>query len=404
MIKGLGIRQKLMMMVIATVTVALLFTTASLSYYQKLRLDEEVINRLNALAQVLADRSVVAVMFMDKKNAKQNLQALISVNDIEYGCLYHYDVKKTIAEVSFTDNNFHCEQAKDSHKLGLNDEYVFSVVELDNNTNSIGYLFIAANLNELKEQQLEMRQVVFVASLISALLALLLTRPLRKNIYAPIMQLSNIAHSITEDRDWSLRAERLSRDELGELVDAFNNMLGILQKDQQELEDLAYMDALTGLPNRRLFREKLARAISHSMKTNKPYGLIFIDLDNFKWVNDNLGHDMGDKLLITLGQRFRTQVREQDELCRIGGDEFTIVMDGIDGPDDLIVMAKSLLDSLKTPIDLAGTTYIASTSIGLAVGNGVKDDVKTILKKSDLAVYQAKSAGKNTYSLFEGEL
>lgn len=400
MIKNLSISQKLMLMVVSTVATALLFTTLSLSYFEKKRQQRALITEFATLGGIMAARSRAAVMFGDKKTADENLQALVSISNIDFACIYNESTQKPLARVSFSNNTYLCNTQPFELGVSLNPSNIVAHIPVTNNKIRIGNLLIIGNLHQLQDNLTDMRWIILLSSLVSGLLALLISTPLRRLIYLPVMQLSATARSITKDKNWSLRAERLTRDEMGEMVDAFNNMLSILQQDQEELEDMAYQDMLTGIPNRRKFREVLARAIAHSRTYKRQYGLIFIDLDNFKWVNDTLGHDMGDKLLITLAQRFGTLMHKTDSLCRIGGDEFTVVVDGIKTEADVETIAKKLLASLKQPIDLAGTSYTASTSLGIAISDGFKDDIASILRKSDLAVYQSKAAGKNTYRFY----
>lgn len=400
MIKTLGIRQKLMLMVIITVFMALFLTTFSLVYYSKQQQEKVVMDRVSFLADVMAVQSTAALKFMDEAVVSKNLQSLIDAEDIDFSCFYNYEFNRVLVSRTSSQQDFSCNDEQYAVGINVTDQHIIAKKVVSKQYQQIGFLLMIVNLDQLKDQQREMQLLVLILSLVSAVLALLITLPLRRNIYLPVMQLRQIAYSVTKDRNWSLRAERLSRDEMGELVDAFNNMLDILLKDQKELDNMANMDSLTGLPNRRFFREKLGRAISHSRTYNRPYGLILIDLDDFKWVNDNLGYDMGDKLLVVLSQRFRHRIRRQDVLCRIGGDEFTIVVDGIEGQENLVEIAELILQSLEEPIDLRGTAYIASSSLGLAMGQGDSDDISSILKKTDLAVHQSKAAGKNRYNIY----
>jgi diguanylate cyclase (GGDEF)-like protein len=156
-------------------------------------------------------------------------------------------------------------------------------------------------------------------------------------------------------------------------------------------------DPLTGLPNSRLLEELFAAVMASSRRDGQPVAMMFVDLDYFKHVNDDLGHHVGDALLAEVGQRLRVAIRSCDTVGRLGGDEFAILMPGVPGLDDLEAVAKRILSFLEQPVAVAGTTLHISASIGIAVSASHQDTFEALLQRADTAMYEAKAEGRARY-------
>jgi diguanylate cyclase (GGDEF)-like protein/PAS domain S-box-containing protein len=171
---------------------------------------------------------------------------------------------------------------------------------------------------------------------------------------------------------------------------------------EEELSRHAFHDVLTGLANRRLFLDHLDRALDRTSRTNEVHAVLFFDVDRFKVVNDSLGHHAGDQLLKVIGDRMRAAVRPSDMLARFGGDEFTLLLEGVTGPDEAVGAVRRIRDQLRTPIELVdGHQVVATLSVGIALtGEGkTRDDV---LHDADVAMYQAKAKGRSGhYEIFD---
>ena len=159
----------------------------------------------------------------------------------------------------------------------------------------------------------------------------------------------------------------------------------------------ANFDPLTGLPNRHMLHDRLDRLLARARRNTTGIGLIFLDLDGFKWVNDTLGHDVGDELLVQVAERLRHCVRQQDTVARLGGDEFTVI---VDDTKDLQPVAEKILAVLRAPYELAGTTRHLSGSAGLTSYPEDGSDVQTLLRNADIAMYQAKQLGKDRFQFY----
>jgi len=177
-----------------------------------------------------------------------------------------------------------------------------------------------------------------------------------------------------------------------------------LQHDARRLEFLAHHDTLTGLPNRAMFSERAREAVAHARRHQKTAALLFIDLDNFKTVNDTLGHDVGDALLKIISSRLRASVRGDDFIARIGGDEFCVLLQEIADPREAAAVAQKLIHELRKSYRIGEHHVSSGASIGIACVPQDGEDVATLLRLADLAMYRAKELGRNGYQFFSALL
>lgn len=177
-----------------------------------------------------------------------------------------------------------------------------------------------------------------------------------------------------------------------------------IKRSQEELEHVATHDSLTNLPNRVLFNDRLNQAVYRSKRSGKLGALFFLDLDRFKNVNDNLGHQIGDELLVQVSNRLLGICRSSDTLARLGGDEFTLIIEGMDHTEEPAMIAEKILAEFIEPFKLGGYKLEVSTSIGISVFPRDSDDPVEIIKQADTAMYSAKELGRNTYQFYTQEL
>ncbi len=180
----------------------------------------------------------------------------------------------------------------------------------------------------------------------------------------------------------------------------------VMERDQAEkrMYELAYTDELTGIANRTSFYEKLKNLISISKRNNRNFGLLYIDLDKFKRVNDTLGHDAGDLLLKEVAHRLTAISRDTDFVTRLSGDEFCIILNEIDDNYTAAIIAQRCLDSIARPMELSGRLYTPACSIGISYFPDDAQDFSSIMKVADTALYFAKEQGKNQYAFYQDEL
>ena len=173
---------------------------------------------------------------------------------------------------------------------------------------------------------------------------------------------------------------------------------------EDKLRKMAQYDALTSLPNRVLFNERLGHAVTAAKRKDKQHAVLFIDLDRFKNVNDSLGHSVGDELLIEVAQRLKCGTRPEDTVARLGGDEFAILLEDIGAPRIAAKVAQKIIDQLMEPVAIAGHELVTTPSIGIALYPDNGGSVEELLRNADTAMYRAKANGRNCYQFFTRDM
>lgn len=176
------------------------------------------------------------------------------------------------------------------------------------------------------------------------------------------------------------------------------------KRAEQHLATIAFHDQLTGLANRNLFRQRVAKALANCRRRVDVFAVLLLDMDRFKSVNDALGHDAGDAFLQQIAERLRESTRETDTVARLGGDEFAVLATGISSPDDLEPIVERILSAIRRPIEISGTRLNPTTSIGAALYPVSGEDSDALLAAADAAMYVAKREGRNGYHLHGAEL
>ncbi len=231
----------------------------------------------------------------------------------------------------------------------------------------------------------------------------------------------NIYESLAASNEWrgevliKTRAEQLKwtyqhistvRDKQGKITHFVSTAIDNteLHFAQETIEKLAYYDELTGLPNRRLFFDRIQQAIHSAERESSQFAVLYLDLDGFKNINDSLGHSAGDLLLKTVARRLRQQVRSKDTVARLGGDEFTIIVTDVKDLHDVVVVAENIVRTLAQPVDIGDKPVVTTTSIGIAVYPADGATIDMLSRNADLAMYHAKAKGKNNFQFFTEEL
>lgn len=196
---------------------------------------------------------------------------------------------------------------------------------------------------------------------------------------------------ITKPFNWSVLKHRTTR------------ML-LSANAEQKIRHLAYHDALTGLPNRTLFMDRIDQAISRAQRERGKFAILYIDIDHFKVINDSMGHAAGDHLLNIVSQRLTGILRKTDTIARLGGDEFTIIIEDLEAAETVALVAKNILTTLDKPIKILEKEVHITGSIGIALYPQDGDTFGTLLKNSDTAMYKAKELGRQTFQFYEHEM
>ena len=231
---------------------------------------------------------------------------------------------------------------------------------------------------------------------------------LRRLVIAPLAMLRQAARAIG-DGVLHPKIALHTQDELGLLADDLRDMGERLSEYRKQIEDLAFHDQLTGLPNRYLIRELLTEQIGESGPRGEQVAVLFLDIDNFKQINDNLGHAVGDQLLALFASRLSAELAEdvlgfRSHLARRGGDELLVVATSMGSADGVDALANRILTAAAEPFDLAGIKYVVTVSIGIAFYPNDAENADGLIRCADLAMYRAKTVGRDTYRFFSAEL
>jgi diguanylate cyclase (GGDEF)-like protein len=224
----------------------------------------------------------------------------------------------------------------------------------------------------------------------------------RFNVMFPIRRLIAASRDVARGR-YSF-VEVKSEDELGLLAGAFNAMTEEVKAEQAKLHRQANFDTLTGLPNRMMAFDRIDLEINRARRTRRRFAVLFIDLDDFKGVNDSLGHAVGDQLLIAIGSRLRATLRDADTVARLGGDEFLVLLPDAENEMAVERVTERLLQAVSEPQELGGRKVVAHCSIGIALYPDNGEAVETLMANADNAMYQAKDTAQGSASFFTEEM
>lgn len=541
--KDYPIAYKMILLCMTTSIASLLLAIVILIGYDQYSFKNTLRQEMTVLAKVIANRSHAALLFGDEELAHTNLATLEARASVLSACIYRtvgdnngMQTHNLFAEYHSKEEYQSCPHPGFITSLLATDLVHFSEkyfellepIKLDNK--EVGYLLIRSNLQDAERRLKDYSLVSLLVIIVAGTVALALSMRLEKIISEPLLKLGETARTVARNDDYSLRAEKHGKDEIGQVVDSFNQMLskieqedanlreseekfrlfsasstiGIFQTDiqgrciyanerlaeisdmelsqilqngwtsavyeedtdriskawqrclmlgeslnincrfksnygdpywvtghigpltnskgnaigflgtisdiselkkaQLQLEHLAFYDMLTGLANRRLFRDRLEIILANSARHHTNLALVFIDIDHFKHVNDTLGHDSGDALLRIIADRLHHCVRASDTVARLGGDEFTIIL--VDVKNSLAVskVAQHILDEIRKPIFLDDQEISVTASLGLVIFPDNGNDAESLIKHADLALYKAKEEGRNNYQFFNEDM
>ncbi len=449
-----SIKRKLIIISLGASSIALVLTGGALGLNDLLTGKRSLLDRLSTLASIIGANSTAALAFNDQPSAYATLSALSAEPAIVAAGIY------TKGNVLFA--RYPTEEKEDRllPTILLDDRFGFDSNQLQVirpimlDDERIGSVYLRADSHELYAQLRKQGSIIVLVLLVSFLAALILSSRLQRMISEPLLRLAETAKAVSKNKNYALRVSGSSHDELGILMEAFNNMLVQIQDRDEKLEShrahleylvakrtaelhkanqqltdqahhleelvtlrtaelhalndqlqhQAYHDTLTGLPNRALFNDRLNQAILHAQRNSLILAVLFLDLDRFKTINDTLGHAIGDQLLRLVASRLRQVVRKDDTVARLGGDEFTILLNPISRAQDAGEISQKLINSLLKPFDCYGRELHITTSIGIAVYPDDGADTESLMKNADTAMYNAKAQGRNKYGFFVADM
>ncbi len=293
-----------------------------------------------------------------------------------------------------------------------NQRFIFKALPVDDGIH-LAALFPESDLVSGSRQLGVLIAAITVATIF--ITTILLFFSLKKLLINPIQRLNVVTHLIGEGKlDAPIHVH--SRDEIGELAASFRDMAKNLSETHAHVQHLAYHDSVTNLPNRRMFRERLEKSLANASRNNERIAVLFLDLDNFKNVNDTLGHEAGDTLIKDVSARLETCIREsdyiardgspakEDLIARLGGDEFILLLNQLDEAIDASSAANRILERITEPFSIQGVQLHVGASIGITLYPEDGRNADKLIKNADIAMYHAKRKGKNNYQYFSESL
>ena len=392
--------KKLLFILMSVALVSTATVTIVFSAYEITSAKEEQIESLGSLSKMLSPNITTALMFDDLDAVQELINPILIRSDVI-----------SIMVTSMTGEELVIAQSEDEDM----EQSIEVSTPLQLDMHDYGILKIRANNSYIQDRITFYFKFIMILMVFTFAISLILSLLLRRRFLNPILYLAQTANKITTSHDYSLRAKQLSQDEVGQLTSCFNAMLYNIEQRENSLENqvrlrtnelenaniqlqqYAYQDGLTDLPNRRYFYEKLQSLVS--IKEMK-FALIFIDLDGFKEVNDSLGHDYGDLLLHQVATRLQSCITTKDTVARLGGDEFTLILEGVNSPDEASKIAEAVKSSLMQSIKVKKETVYVTASIGLTFFPADGLTVEELVRRADQAMYLSKNKGRNRYEFF----
>ena len=384
-------------------TAGLLLMAFAFGAYDHTSLQRDAIEHLATLGNIVADNSAAAVAFNDERSAGEVLDTLRQEPDILDGCTYD-KFQHVLAQYHKRSGKACPEVVAPKTTVTISSDGAIYIQPIILHDAPAGYIYLSSSLALVKARQDRFNAITAVFLLVSFGVAGVVGAALQRWITRPIVQLASVMQEVSESSDYSLRVEPGAADEIGQLVSGFNLMLAEIQSSQSRLEHQALNDELTGLPNRRLFADRLEHALEIARRKKYILALIYLDLDGFKVVNDTLGHSVGDVLLREVADRLRRRVRASDTLARIGGDEFTVIAGDLHTAVQAELIATAILAEFVAPFSIGGHELSLTASLGISFFPENAIDGEQLIRQADTAMYVAKGTGKNKFVLFTSQV
>jgi diguanylate cyclase (GGDEF)-like protein len=378
----------------------------------------DLLASLRAQGRIVAENSAAAVAFRDARNAEAILGALRLTPEVEEGALRTSDGNILARYVRSPEPEAGMPPLAPAEAQHVGWLHATLDVPIRANSEVIGAVHIRASLSGMYLRMLARIAVTWAIAAVAIGVALVLLARLRRIITAPLARLIAVMEDISRTRDYRKRAPVEGRDETSLLARRFNEVLSVVERHQQELDHeltvrrrteeqlhrLANFDAVTSLPNRHYFNQFLRNAVARTYRGQHSIGLMFVDVDHFKVINDTLGHDAGDRLLEEVARRLTAALRPSDAVCRFGGDEYAIVFDAPSNRDDARNIAERVIASIRAPILIDEREIYLTASAGIALCPENANETQSLLRQADTAMYHAKEAGRNTYRFFTDDM
>ena len=420
---NLSIAEKLHRTSLSIVGLISMLSIFSMSLYMYFILEEESADDAKTLSRIISENVAPALMFNDPLAARELLQTLRSVERVTHAEIYDQS-EQLFAKYSRKANSKPAPESMMGsshsalHHIAYSLDTEIPILSLSGEKEQIGTLILHLNLSEDYFHLLYQIAILLLIGLLSLAVFYKLLVRLHQSITTPLFTLIDAMRKVTKKGDYSTKIDIVSNDEIGELTKVYNIMmeelskrelslnqeLGERRRMEAKLSEIAHFDQISKLPNRHSFNGQIDRALVNLQYDAERFAVLYIDLDNFKYVNDSFGHHTGDLILRKVAERFSESLRKEDFIARLGGDEFAVIIPNIIENQQVSAVAEKLLISMKRPFHPEGQEAYIGASIGIALCPVDGKDRETLQRKADAAMYQAKKLGKNNFQYYQDDL
>ena len=393
-------------------SIVLLATMVSFLVYSYFSFYQDSRERLGTLSEIIGADIGAALAFADDQGVNKSLAAFkadSSINQIvvlnsqdQVSAFYHQKMDKMPGDLQ--------QHLKELRSKARKYFFVLNPVlekPICRDGIRLGSVIIEQGEHVITRKLAATTGISVMILLFSLLFSYLLAERFQRLITEPVTAMSTTMQEVSCTKDYSKRVVSSDIDEMGCLATHFNEMLAEIERRditlierQDELYKLANFDSLTGLPNRALYRDRLEQAVRRATRTGEQLAVLFIDLDNFKMINDTHGHQIGDRFLQETAVRLASGTRADDTLARLGGDEFSVFMQDVKSTENALMIARKHVKNLFPHYQIEDKNLFASASVGVAIFPEHGVTAEALLKNADSAMYLAKEKGKNNVELF----
>ena len=405
------------------IVAGILSVTLALNAYFFLRSQKEILERQldergRVLGHLIALISPEAILGLDFLTLNEYAREVSRQHDVVYGVIFDADDRPLTSYVNGDDPRIRAVLGDDVpaqhhlaparlqalvQRLAKQPDVIPAEFPILHDERLLGRLRVGISRKELElEAHQQVVQQIGIYALIIAFLSAAIYLVFKYSVMHPVQRLIEVSRDLGRGEFTLIPVT--SGDELGRLGETFNAMTLEIQREQAKLHYQANYDSLTAQPNRMLAIERLQQEIRSAHRQQQRFALMFIDLDDFKIVNDTMGHAAGDRLLAHVSANIRARLREEDTLARLGGDEFLVLLPRLGQANDARDVAGRLLDAVAEPVTLDGHDVVVHCSIGIALYPDDGESVEALMANADNAMYQAKKPGRPPICFFTAEM
>ena len=405
-------RSKQRLIIMLSCSIVLLATMVSFLVYSYFAFNQDSRERLGTLGDIIGADVGAALAFADDQAVTKSLaafkadstinQIVVLNNQEQVSAFYHQTMDKMPGDLQ--------QHLRELRSRARNFLFVLNPVlerPVSRDGIRLGSVIIEQGEHVVTSKLAATTGISGMILLLSLLFSYLLAERFQRLITEPVTAMATTMQEVSCTKDYSKRVATSDIDEMGRLATHFNEMLAEIERRditlierQDELYKLANFDSLTGLPNRAMYSDRLEQAVRRAARAGERLAVLFIDLDNFKMINDTHGHLIGDRFLQETAVRLATGTRAEDTLARLGGDEFSVFLQDVKSTENALMIARKHVKNLFPHYQMDDKSLFASASVGVAIFPEHGMTAEALLKNADSAMYLAKERGKNNVELF----